>query len=177
MISVKDIAFVRYQATDLDLMEKFMLDFGLYRIERTDQVLYLRSSGTAHHCHITELGETNATLGFGLHAQSEADLHKLALEVNSTVEDNPEPGGGMRVRFRDPMGFLGCDPWPGNPARTSAPRASVDEPGHRSRALRQGGALEAAAFHGDAPGSCRAAGGGLSESAGLLHACAGLPPL
>ena len=106
MIVVKDIAFVRYQATDLDQMETFMKDFGLYRIERSAKALYLRSSGPIHHCHITELGDTNATLGFGLLAQSEADLQTLANEVGSTVEDNPEPGGGKRVRFRDPSGFL-----------------------------------------------------------------------
>jgi catechol 2,3-dioxygenase-like lactoylglutathione lyase family enzyme len=106
MIAVKDIAFVRYQATDLDLMETFMKDFGLHRVERSAKALYLRSSGPVHHCHITELGDTNATLGFGLLAQSEADLHALANEVGSKVEDNPEPGGGKRVRFRDPMGFL-----------------------------------------------------------------------
>lgn len=106
MITVKDIAFVRYQATDLDLMEKFMTDFGLHRADRTSNALYLRACGPAHHCHITELGETNATLGIGLYAQSEADLGKLAAEVGSRVEDNREPGGGKRVRFRDPMGFL-----------------------------------------------------------------------
>ena len=106
MITVKDIAFVRYQATDLDLMERFLLDFGLHRAQRSDQALYMRASGPAHHCHITELGETNATLGIGLLAQNEADLHTLATEVGSPVEDNPEPGGGKRVRFRDPMGTL-----------------------------------------------------------------------
>jgi catechol 2,3-dioxygenase-like lactoylglutathione lyase family enzyme len=106
MITVKDIAFVRYQATDLALMERFLLDFGLHGVERTRQALFMRASGPAHHCHITELGETNATLGIGLLAQSEADLHVLAKEVGSQVEDNPEPGGGKRVRFRDPMGNL-----------------------------------------------------------------------
>jgi catechol 2,3-dioxygenase-like lactoylglutathione lyase family enzyme len=106
VITVKDIAFVRYQATDLELMERFLLDFGLHRAHRSAQALYMRASGPAHHCHITELGEANATVGFGLLAQSEADLHTLAPEVGSKVEDNPEPGGGKRVRFRDPAGFL-----------------------------------------------------------------------
>lgn len=106
MIAVKDIAYVRYQATDLDAMEAFMTDFGLKTKVRTANALYMRSCSDAHHVHITELGESNKTLGFGLLAQSASDLEQLAARLNTTVEDNPEPGGGKRVRFTDPDGFL-----------------------------------------------------------------------
>lgn len=106
MIAIKDIAFVRYQATDLDAMEKFLLDFGLYRVVRTDKALYMRACGTSHHVHVTELGESNRTIGFGLMAQSAADLDVIAAKLGAQVENNPEPGGGQRVRFTDPAGFL-----------------------------------------------------------------------
>lgn len=106
MTVIEDIAFVRYSAPDLDTMEQFLLDFGLRRSIRTAEALYMRALGTAHHVHITELGDEPATLGFGLRARSADDLAKLAAEVGARVEDNPEPGGGQRVRFRDPVGYL-----------------------------------------------------------------------
>ena len=66
----------------------------------------MRAANGLHHAHVSELGESNRSLGFGFLAQSEADLHQLASELGVTVEANPEPGGGQRVRFTDPAGFL-----------------------------------------------------------------------
>ena len=106
MITIQDIAFVRYQATDLDRMAAFLDDFGLPPVARTPQALYRRAHGSAHHVHITELGERNATLGFGLRAASADDLARLAAHLGTRVDDNPEPGGGQRVRFTDPAGFV-----------------------------------------------------------------------
>ena len=106
MIAVQDIAFVRYQVTDLDRMEGFLRDFGLQRAERTPAALYMRAAGSAHHVHISELGPENATLGFGFRAATADDLQRVAEKVGSRVEDNPEPGGGLRVRFTDPCRFV-----------------------------------------------------------------------
>lgn len=106
MINIKDIAFVRYQVTDLDEAERFLLDFGLHRADRDAQRLYMRAAGPAHHVHISELGPENTSLGIGLLADSLADLEKLATDFGSVVELNPEPGGGYRVRLRDPEGFM-----------------------------------------------------------------------
>jgi len=106
MIAVKDIAFVRYQVTDLDRMEAFLTDFGLQRAVRTAKALYMRAADSTHHVHISELGPECATVGFGFHAQNAADLDRLAAHLGKAVETNPEPGGGSRVRFTDPAGFL-----------------------------------------------------------------------
>lgn len=106
MITVQDIAFVRYQVTDLDRMETFLTDFGLHRVARTPTALYMRAAGPAHHVHISELGPQNATVGFGFHAARGDDLQRLADRVGSAVEPNPEPGGGQRVRFADPDNFV-----------------------------------------------------------------------
>ena len=106
IIAVKDIAFVRYQVTDLDRMESFLADFGLKRAVRTASALYMRAADTAHHVHVSELGPENAAVGFGFHAQSAADLDTLAAHLGKLVEANPEPGGGQRVRFTDPAGFV-----------------------------------------------------------------------
>lgn len=105
MITVQDIAFVRYQVTDLDRMEAFLIDFGLHRVARTPDALYMRSAGPGHHVHVSELGPENRSLGFGLLAQSAQDLVRLAEHLGVAVESSPEPGGGQRVRFTDPAGF------------------------------------------------------------------------
>jgi catechol 2,3-dioxygenase-like lactoylglutathione lyase family enzyme len=104
MINVTDIAYVRYQAPDLDAMETFLLDFGLHRVARTDAALYMRAGGADPVVHITERGPA-ATLGFGFQAASDDDLVRLAAHLGVAVQDNAEPGGGRCVRFTDPSGF------------------------------------------------------------------------
>jgi catechol 2,3-dioxygenase-like lactoylglutathione lyase family enzyme len=104
MIAVQDIIYVRYQAPDLDVMEQFLLDFGLHRAHRTETTLYMRSRGTAPYVHVTDLGPQRS-MGYGLLAASIADLHKLAEDCGVQVEDNPEPAGGKQVRLVDPSGY------------------------------------------------------------------------
>lgn len=104
--AVMDIAHVRYQVTDLDRMEAFLLDFGLHRSARTNSALYMRAGNGLHHAHVCESGETNRTVGFGLLASSATHLEEVARRVGAPVEDNPDPGGGQRVRFTDPAGFV-----------------------------------------------------------------------
>ncbi len=100
-----DIAYVRYQADDLDKMEAFLNDFGLHRSARTPAALYMRANAAGQHCHITEIGKDNRAVGFGLKMKSAQDLQALAARLGLPVQDNPEPGGGQRVRFADPAGF------------------------------------------------------------------------
>ncbi|MCA0241227.1 MAG: VOC family protein [Proteobacteria bacterium] len=106
MSLVQDIAFVRYQVTDLNLMEAFLADFGLHTAARTEQALYSRTAGPLHHAHIAELGPANATVGIGLLARSAQALDEVARRTGKPVEPNPEPGGGLRVRCTDPAGFV-----------------------------------------------------------------------
>jgi catechol 2,3-dioxygenase-like lactoylglutathione lyase family enzyme len=104
MITVKDIVYVRYQAPDLDVMEQFLIDFGLFRAHRTATTLYMRSRGPMPYVHVTDLGP-DRSVGYGLIAHSVADLETLAAECGSTVEQNPEPAGGKMVRIVDPSGY------------------------------------------------------------------------
>jgi catechol 2,3-dioxygenase-like lactoylglutathione lyase family enzyme len=106
MSPIQDIAFVRYQVTDLDRMAAFLADFGLHTVTRTDSALYSRAAGPVHHAHIAELGPENAAVGVGFLARSAQALVDVAQQVGRPVEDNPEPGGGQRVRFTDPAGFV-----------------------------------------------------------------------
>ncbi len=105
MPAVSDIAFVRYAIPDLDRMEQFLHDFGLRTVSKTPAALYSRACGDAPFCHVSEKSDQPATLGFGLYAQSAAELAQIAREFGASVEDSPEPGGGQRVRLKDPAGF------------------------------------------------------------------------
>ncbi len=105
MIRVNDLAYVRFRAPDLDRMESFLTDFGMVRAARTDTALYMRGTDPQHHLHVTELGDA-AFLGVGLEAASAADLAAIAAAPGaSAVEAIDEPGGGSRVRLRDPNGI------------------------------------------------------------------------
>jgi catechol 2,3-dioxygenase-like lactoylglutathione lyase family enzyme len=105
MPAVSDIAFVRYAIPDLDRMEQFLHDFGLRTVRKSAAALYSRACGDAPFCHVSEKADQPAALGLGLYAQSAADLDQFAREFGASVEDSPEPGGGQRVRLKDPAGF------------------------------------------------------------------------
>lgn len=105
MIKVKDAAFVRFGAPDLDAMQRFLSDFGLVVTERSTDTLYARGSGPAPYVHATERGEPGLR-AVAFEAASAADLAAAAqLEGASAIEKLDAPGGGQRVRFSDPDGF------------------------------------------------------------------------
>src|SRR3974390_1040356 len=77
----------------------------MVRAARTKDKLFMRGTDPYHHLHVTELGEPGF-IGLAYHAASEEDLHKLAkVEGASPVEAIDEPGGGKRVRLREPNGY------------------------------------------------------------------------
>src|SRR6266545_4352526 len=105
LIKVTDLAYGRLRAPDLDLAEEFLTHFGMLRVERTPQALYMRGTDAAHHVHVTEKGEPGF-VGFAYHAASLDDLKRLAKAPGASgVESVDEPGGGKRVRLREPNGY------------------------------------------------------------------------
>ncbi|WP_321927465.1 VOC family protein [Paraburkholderia guartelaensis] len=143
MITVEDIAFVRYQVTDLERMQQFLADFGLHQAARSDSALYMRAAGAVHHTHISERGDVNRPVGFGFLARARADLEQLAAHLGVAVEDNPEPGGGLRVRFTDPAGFV-VDVLHGQAAHTPLPTREPLAANPASRRQRFGQKVRAA---------------------------------
>lgn len=104
MISVRDIAYVRYQVPDLDAQAAFLEDFGMRQQRRTDTALYMGSYAGGYPLHISQLGPRQA-LGIGLIAQELADLQRIAAEFGTQVRDNDELGAGSIVTLADPDGF------------------------------------------------------------------------
>jgi catechol 2,3-dioxygenase-like lactoylglutathione lyase family enzyme len=106
MITTKadDIAFVRFNAPDLDAMETFLTDFGLTRAHRDANTLYMRGTDGDPYYHVTHKGDPGFA-GLALEVKSPDDLQKLAREYDAKIEPLDGPGGGQRVRLVDPNGF------------------------------------------------------------------------
>src|SRR3990172_8909763 len=99
MIRVRDIAFVRFGAPDLDAMERFLTDFGLVVHAREADRIFARASDPAPYVHVTERGDAGFR-GVALEAASAEDLAAAArLDGASPVEKIDAPGAGQRVRF------------------------------------------------------------------------------
>ena len=105
LIKVTDLAYGRLRAPDLDLAEEFLTQFGMVRAARTPGALYMRGTDPAHHIHVTEKGEPGF-VGLAYYAPGLDDLKRLAKTPGaSALESIDEPGGGKRVRLREPNGY------------------------------------------------------------------------
>jgi catechol 2,3-dioxygenase-like lactoylglutathione lyase family enzyme len=105
LIKVTDIAYGRLRSPDLDAAEEFLTHFGMVKTERTRNALYMRGTDPPHHIHVTEKGDA-AFVGLAYYAASEEDLKRVAKAPGASgVEDIDEPGGGKRVRLKEPNGY------------------------------------------------------------------------
>ena len=106
LIKVSDLAYGRLRAPDLDIQEEFLTHFGMVRADRTKNALYMRGTDPTHHIHVTEKGDTASFVGLAYYAASEGDLERVAASPGASgVEDIDEPGGGKRVRLKEPNGY------------------------------------------------------------------------
>src|SRR5262245_43718204 len=105
VIKVRDLAYGRLRSPDLDAAEELLTHFGMIRAARTPTALYMRGTDGHHHLHVTEKGDP-AFVGLAYYGASPDDLQKLAKQPGaSAVESIDEPGGGQRVRLREPNGY------------------------------------------------------------------------
>lgn len=104
-INIEDVAYTAYQITDLDLMERFLLDFGMTRSARTQDALFMRGTGANHHIHVSRLGLENRFLGGAFTVSHAAELEKATrIPGASAIEPITDPGGGYRVTLTTPNG-------------------------------------------------------------------------
>jgi catechol 2,3-dioxygenase-like lactoylglutathione lyase family enzyme len=109
-IKILDIAYPRLRAPDLDAMEEFLVEFGMVKVARTANALYVRGTGPAHHIHVTEKGDPSF-VSLAYYARSEEDLRRVAQlpEATSGVHALDEPGGGKRVLLKEPNNGFGIE--------------------------------------------------------------------
>ncbi|MEL7186865.1 MAG: VOC family protein [Pseudomonadota bacterium] len=105
-----DLAYLRFEAPDLGLMESFLSDFGLH-VSKGESAsgkpaLYSRGTDGDPFLHEVVEAEQPRFVGMGFIMSSAADLDVLAgMDGTTGIETANTPGGGQRVRFVDPQGF------------------------------------------------------------------------
>jgi len=105
-VKAQALAFLIFERPDLVRAERFLGDFGLRVAARGDACVYFRGTASAPFCYVVRKAPTARFVGFGLTVASRAELQKLAaLTGASPIESLNAPGGGERVRLRDPSGF------------------------------------------------------------------------
>lgn len=103
IIRVEDIAYVHFNAPDLEEMGSFLRDFGLQTLPINNDTLYARGIGNSPVLHVTTRGQPSF-VALAFRASSVSDLNKLAAADDVPVEDLLMPGGGKIVRLTDPDG-------------------------------------------------------------------------
>ena len=105
MVKVQDIVYVAHRVPDLDKMESFLTDFGMVKVERRGDRMFMRGAGTRPFIHMAEKGPP-AFVACGFSVASMGELERIAgRNGNSAIEDVDGPGGGKRVRMTGPDGF------------------------------------------------------------------------
>lgn len=100
-----DVSHVRFDVPDLDVMRRFLTDFGMTEVPAEAERLYMRGSGGLPFLHVCQQAPEPKFAGLGFWMKSVDDLRSLADHDGLTVEDLQTPGGGKIVRLTDPDGF------------------------------------------------------------------------
>jgi hypothetical protein len=104
-IKVLKHANVHYLHSDLEKAHKFLTDFGLLVVERTETKIYYRGYGPDPYIYVAEQSPSGER-GFGGDAfivDSRDELVKASkLPKASSIQTCSEPGGGECVILKDP---------------------------------------------------------------------------
>jgi 3-(3-hydroxy-phenyl)propionate hydroxylase len=102
----QDLAFAMFERPDLDLAERFLIDFGFTCIERTASRMVMRAAHDVGPAYVATKGPKAKFLGLALRVKSRADLDALSAAHNGApVLPLQLPAGGWHVRLKDPAGF------------------------------------------------------------------------
>lgn len=103
---ISGMAFVRLSAPDLDLMERFLLDFGMISAGRDDRRMYMRGTGPSPYIHVTEKGPPGI-ISYGYDVDDRSVLEDVVSKgLAERIEALDGPGGGERVIVREPSGAV-----------------------------------------------------------------------
>ena len=99
-IILKRISHVYYQHKDLVQADKFLLDFGLSPVQRTEDKIYYRGYGTEPFVLCASQGTEDKFGGTGWVVESMKDLELATFLPGATpIHDSDAPGGGKKVTF------------------------------------------------------------------------------
>jgi catechol 2,3-dioxygenase-like lactoylglutathione lyase family enzyme len=105
-VKASGLAYLMFERSDLDLVERFLEDFGLHVTARDPNKLFARGTAQTPFCYVALKSTHDRFVGLGFRVNSLDDLQKLStLPQASPIEGVDWPGGGERVRLVDPSGF------------------------------------------------------------------------
>ncbi len=128
------LAYILFAKTDLQLQRTFLQDFGMVEALAADNALYMRGLGASPYIYAayslnnlpSDVGqpvdEKHGFVGIGLTMSSYEELTLLSDTTGVAITNVDGPGGGRRVRLRDPDGFIVDAVW----GRESVPRLATD---------------------------------------------------
>lgn len=104
-MGLRSLHHARFAVSDLDKAEQFAADFGLKKAARSDDILYMRTSGGDAYSYVAERGERGfRSVGFTV--DSRDDLERAVREHNATsIAALDGPGGGEYVSLLSPEGL------------------------------------------------------------------------
>jgi catechol 2,3-dioxygenase-like lactoylglutathione lyase family enzyme len=103
---VDSLAYVLFERPDLDKQRAFLEDFGMRVASATQEAIYLRGNGPSPWFYGATRGENARYLGAGYTVKTRAELEGMAQHHGVDIEPVEGPGGGQRIRLRDPDGFI-----------------------------------------------------------------------
>ncbi|KAL1858198.1 hypothetical protein VTK73DRAFT_7909 [Phialemonium thermophilum] len=105
-IKLVRIAHVYYTHKDMDRERRFLEDFGFQEVKRSGSKTYYRGTGTEPFVYCASEGDHNEFGGAAFVVESKEDLEYAASSLPHATEVHEmldEPGGGLRVTFKDPV--------------------------------------------------------------------------
>lgn len=105
-VQIVKLAHMRYQHHDLDTITKFLIDFGMHVVDRTDDEAWFKGYGPDPYVYYARRGE-DKFLGGAFEVASEAELEKASKVPGAgRIQDlQHAPGGGKLLTLTDPEGF------------------------------------------------------------------------
>ena len=105
LVKASELAFLRFEVPDLEVAERFMLDFGMHTAERSDERLVMRGTGSSPCIYVATRGRSARFVGAAFSVPVGTDLSRLARLAGAVPLDPAAiPGGGRGIGLADPAG-------------------------------------------------------------------------
>ena len=104
IVKANELLFVHFERPDIGKAERYLLDFGLTVVAKSEGELFMRGTGSQPYIYRISIGPEARFLGLGLSVPTKEDLQKLSKASGRPVVPANTPGGGSVVHLRDPEG-------------------------------------------------------------------------
>jgi hypothetical protein len=124
LVKASRLAYLMWERPDLDKADRFLNDFGLVSVEKSENDMFHRAYEKAPFCYWVKKGNKARFIGWALEVSTEQDLQVISKQFqNCPIESHPGPCGGKMIKLTDPAGFelhvvWGLSRYPALPTRS-----------------------------------------------------------